>query len=99
SACQSDTVRHDASAIVDSPTAGVLSTYGPANLHLAHSSIHGTRAGPDGPGPGVVVRSGATAILESTAIWGNASYGVAASGGRGKLVNCVVANHGIAVEV
>jgi hypothetical protein len=96
---QSGDVQLDASAIVDSTTAGVLATYGPATMHLVRSSIHGTRAGPDGPGPGVVVRDKANAILESTAIWGNASYGVAASGGRGRLVGCVVANHEIAVEV
>src|SRR5207245_654157 len=59
-------VELDASAIVDSTTAGVLATIGPSTMHLTRSSIHGTRPGPDGPGPGVVVRDKATAILEST---------------------------------
>jgi hypothetical protein len=94
------TVDLDASAIVDSTTSGVLATHGgDASVRLTRSTIHGTRAAKQGYGHGVVVAAGASALLESTSIFDNAAIGVAASGGRARLVSSVVANNPVALQV
>jgi hypothetical protein len=90
----------EASAIVDATTSGILATRGgDASIRLAQSSIHGTKAASQGFGHGVIVAAGAQVILEGTSVFDNAAIGVAAAGGRARLINSVIAKNPIGVHV
>lgn len=89
----------DASAIFESTTSGILALDGSSRLRLTRSTIHGTRACPQGFGHGALVASEAEAFLDQTAVFDNAAIGVAASGGRALLTSAVVARNAVGVHV
>jgi hypothetical protein len=90
----------EASAIVDSTTSGILATRGgDATIRLARSAIHGTKAASQGFGHGVIVAAGAEIVLESTSIFDNAAIGLAAAGGRARVVGAVIARNPVGVHV
>lgn len=94
------TIDLEASAIVDSMTAGILAMHGgEASIRFANGTVHGTRAAPQGFGHGVLVASEGQATIERTAVFDNAAIGVAASGGRARLVSAIVAKNPIAMHV
>lgn len=97
---ESGQVDLDASAIFESTTSGVLAIEGSSSLvRLARSTIHGTRAAPQGFGHGVLVAGEAEVILDQTAVFENAAIGIAASGGRARVTSGVVARNPIGVHV
>ena len=90
----------DASVIFDSTTSGISAEAGvDASVRFAHGSIHGTRASRGQFGHGVVVAGGASVSLEATSVFENAAIGVAASGGRARLLSCVIADNPVALHV
>lgn len=90
----------EASAIVDSMTSGILAMHGGgASIRFANGSIHGTRVAPEGFGHGVLVATGGEALIERTAVFENAAIGIAASGGRARLVAAIVAQNPVAMHV
>lgn len=90
----------EGSAVVDSMTSGILAMHGnAATIRFANGSIHGTRTAPEGFGHGVLVATGGEAVIERTSVFDNAAIGVAASGGRAKLVSAIVAKNPVAIHV
>jgi hypothetical protein len=90
----------EASAIVESMTSGLLATRGGSSkLRFANGTVHGTRPTGQDFGHGVVVAAEAELLLERTAVFDNAAIGVAAAGGRARLVNVVVAKNEVGMHV
>jgi hypothetical protein len=94
------TIDLEASAIVDSMSAGILAMHGnEASVRFANGTVHGTRVAPQGFGHGILVATEGQALIERTAIFDNAAISVAASGGRARLVSAIVANNPVAMHV
>lgn len=93
-------VELDRCAIVESATTGLLATRGPeASIHLTSSTLRSTRPAAEGFGHAVVALGEASVVLERCSILDSFAVGVAAAGGRVRLVSSVVAGNPVALHV